>query len=153
MNVTMWEHHTFDNKIFGCDKVYYSNSHLPIFKYMSFINNFPFFDSAMLEHNSSFSHLMNNINTLKLYSSLTLMKWSILCQQSIVCMKTDKSLLYLLPFVLVVIIILLSDNIQVSPQLLKQKLCYCSIHSNNCNCITTLLQLCHTLVTNVKWYF
>jgi hypothetical protein len=24
MNVTMWEHHTFDNKISGCGKVYYS---------------------------------------------------------------------------------------------------------------------------------
>jgi hypothetical protein len=26
MNVTMWEHRTFDNKIFGCGKVYYCNS-------------------------------------------------------------------------------------------------------------------------------
>jgi hypothetical protein len=26
MNVTMWEQRTFDNKIFGCGKVYYSNS-------------------------------------------------------------------------------------------------------------------------------
>jgi hypothetical protein len=26
MNVTMWEHHTYDNKIFGCGKVYFSNS-------------------------------------------------------------------------------------------------------------------------------
>jgi hypothetical protein len=26
MNVTEWEHHTFENKIFGYGKVYYSNS-------------------------------------------------------------------------------------------------------------------------------
>jgi hypothetical protein len=26
MNVAMWERRTFDNKIFGCGKVYYSNS-------------------------------------------------------------------------------------------------------------------------------
>jgi hypothetical protein len=26
MNVMMWEHCTFDSKIFGCGKVYYSNS-------------------------------------------------------------------------------------------------------------------------------
>jgi hypothetical protein len=26
MNVMMWEHHTFDSKIFRCGKVYYSNS-------------------------------------------------------------------------------------------------------------------------------
>jgi hypothetical protein len=26
MNVAMWEHCTFDNKIFICGKVYYSNS-------------------------------------------------------------------------------------------------------------------------------
>jgi hypothetical protein len=26
MNVTMWEHCTSDRQIFGCDKVYYSNS-------------------------------------------------------------------------------------------------------------------------------
>jgi hypothetical protein len=26
MNIMVWEHHTFDNKIFGCGKVYYSNS-------------------------------------------------------------------------------------------------------------------------------
>jgi hypothetical protein len=26
MNVTMWEHSTFDSKILGCGKVYYSNS-------------------------------------------------------------------------------------------------------------------------------
>jgi hypothetical protein len=26
MNATMWEHGTFDSQIFGCGKVYYSNS-------------------------------------------------------------------------------------------------------------------------------
>jgi hypothetical protein len=26
MNVTMWEHRTFDSKIFGCGKVDYSDS-------------------------------------------------------------------------------------------------------------------------------
>jgi hypothetical protein len=26
MNVTVWEQRTFDSKIFGCGKVYYSNS-------------------------------------------------------------------------------------------------------------------------------
>jgi hypothetical protein len=25
MNVTMWEHSTFDSHIFGCSKIYYSN--------------------------------------------------------------------------------------------------------------------------------
>jgi hypothetical protein len=26
INVAVWEHHTFGNNIFGCGKVYYSNS-------------------------------------------------------------------------------------------------------------------------------
>jgi hypothetical protein len=26
MDVAMWEHCTFDNEIFGCSKIYYSNS-------------------------------------------------------------------------------------------------------------------------------
>jgi hypothetical protein len=26
MNITMWEHGTYDNKNFGCEKVYYTNS-------------------------------------------------------------------------------------------------------------------------------
>jgi hypothetical protein len=30
INVTVWEDRTFDNKIFGCGKVYYSNSSIII---------------------------------------------------------------------------------------------------------------------------